>query len=324
MPIRFTSPSLGGHRQVVLGDREWEFGLSYRRLTADTWFVGSQIVPSAAPFGQPIRFNINTLDLSLAYGVTDQLSFRLTVPFTTGTQSKIHADSLRHENSATGIGDINVVGNYWLLDPVVHRGGNVGIGIGLKAPTGSYHSEDELFLLSKEAIQSPVHPGLQPGGGGWGILVEAQAYQRLSGALSGYFFGAYQMSPRTVTDVRFSPSAPGSLLSVTDVYHARAGFAYTLLPQGGASVSLGGRIDGIPVGDVIGGDEGYRSPGYSIFLDPGLAVSRGKGSFTVSVPVRLRGTFKRNVNDQNGVPGPTGDRGDLASYLIFLGYAHRF
>jgi hypothetical protein len=323
MPIRFTSPSLGGHRQVVLGDREWEFGLAYRRLTADTWFVGSEIVPSAVPGGQPILFNINTLDLSLAYGVTDRLSFRMTVPLTTARQSKIHPDSLRHENSATGLGDINLIGSYWLLDPVAHQGGNVAVGLGVKAPTGSYHREDELFLQSG-TILSPVHPGLQPGGGGWGILVEAQAYQRLSGALAGYFYGAYQMSPRTVTDVRFAPSAPGSLLSVTDVYHARAGFAYALLSQAGVSVSLGSRIDGIPVGDVIGGDEGFRTPGYSIFLDPGLAVSRGKGSFTVSVPVRLRGTFKLNVNDQNGVPGPTGDRGDLASYLIFLGYAHRF
>jgi hypothetical protein len=155
-------------------------------------------------------------------------------------------------------------------------------------------------------------------------VVEAQGYQRLSGALSGYFFGAYQMSPRTVTDVRFLPSAPASLLSVTDVYHARAGLAYALLPEAGVSLSLGGRIDGIPVGDLIGGDEGFRTPGYSMFLDPGLAVTRGKGSFTVSVPVRVRGTFKQNLNDQNGGPAPHGDRGDLASYLIFLGYAYRF
>jgi hypothetical protein len=323
MPIRFTSPSLGGHRQVVLGDREWELGLSYRRLTADTWFVGSEIVPSAAPGGQPIRFNINTLDFSLAYGVTNRLSFRLTVPFTTGTQSRIHPDGLRRETSATGLGDINLVGNYWLLDPVVHQGGNVGFGLGLKAPTGSYHSVDE-FGLPAGAIQFPVHPGIQPGGGGWGILVEAQAYQRLAGALSGYVFGAYQMSPRAVTDVTFTPTAPASVLSVTDVYHARAGFAYALLPEAGVSVSLGGRIDGIPVRDFIGGDEGFRAPGYTILLDPGLAVTRGKGTFTASVPVRLRGTFKQNLNDQTGGPPPPGDRGDLASYLIFLGYAYRF
>jgi hypothetical protein len=323
MPIRFTSPSLGGHRQVVLGQGEWEAGLSYRRLTADDWFVGSEITPSASPGGQPNLFNINTLDFSLAYAVTSRLSLRLTVPFTTGTNSAIHGDGLRHERSATGVGDINLVGNYWLRDPVVHQAGNVGFGLGLKAPTGSNHKEDE-FGLPSGVIQFPVHPGVQPGGGGWGILVEAQAYQRLAGALSGYLFGAYQMSPQAVTDVPFSPTAPGSLLSVNDVYHARAGLAYALWPQAGVSVSLGGRIDGIPVRDLIGGDEGFRAPGSIIFLDPGLSIARGKGTFTASVPVRLRGTFKQNLNDQAGGPPPSGDRGDLASYLIFLGYAHRF
>jgi hypothetical protein len=322
MPIRFTSPSLGGHRQVVLGAREWEVGLSYRHLTADDWFVGSEIRPEAAPGGQPNTFNIHTFDLSLAYGVSDRLGLRLTVPVTTGTNSRIHPDGTRHETSAAGIGDINLIGGYWLLDPTVPRGGNVAVGLGIKAPTGNYDVEDELGLPSG-VIRFPVHPGIQPGGGGWGILVEAQAYQRLAGDLSGYLFGSYQSSPRVATEIRFTPTAPSSWLSVTDVYHARAGLAYALA-QAGVSVSLGARIDGIPVRDIIGGDEGYRAPGYSLFLDPGLAISRGRGTFTASVPVRLYGTFKQNLNDQAGGPPPPGDRGDLASYLIFLGYAHRF
>ena len=216
-----------------------------------------------------------------------------------------------------------MLGNYWLLDPVSHQAGNIGLGLGLKAPTGSFHQEDVLGLPTGN-LQFPVHPGLQPGGGGWGILVEAQAYRRLAGALSGYLFGAYQLSPRVVADVKFTPAVPASLLSVTDLYHARAGVTYALLPRGALSVSLGGRIDGIPVHDLIGGSEGYRAPGYIMFLDPGLSITQGKGTFTVSIPVRLRGRFERNVNDEAGVPPPPGDRGDLASYLIFLGYARRF
>ena len=45
MPIRFTSPSLGGQRQVFLQGGEWEAGVAYRRLTAGDWFVGDKIVP---------------------------------------------------------------------------------------------------------------------------------------------------------------------------------------------------------------------------------------------------------------------------------------
>ena len=322
MPIRFTSPSLGGHRQVFLKAGEWEAGASYRRLTADDWFVGDEIRPELAPGGAPNRFNVNTIDLSLEYGVTERLGLRLTVPLSTGSNSRVHPDGNRRETSATGIGDVNLVGTYWVLDPVTHAGGNVSIGFGLKAPTGSNDVEDD-FGLPSGTVQHPVHPGIQLGDGGWGIVVQAQAYHRLTGPLSGYLFGSYQLSPREQTSVTFTPTMTQGL-SVPDVYHARAGLGYAALPEAGVSVSLGTRIDGIPVRDIVGGDNGYRAPGYTLYLDPGLAVSRGRGTFTASVPVRLRGTFKPNLNDLNGGLPPRGDNGDLASYLIFLGYAYRF
>jgi hypothetical protein len=135
--------------------------------------------------------------------------------------------------------------------------------------------------------------------------------------LSAYVFGAYQVSPEEKTDVLFTPTAPTSALSVYDVYHARAGLGYAVWPEQGLSVNLGVRVDGIPVRDVVGKDGGFRAPGYTTYLDPGLALSSGAGVFTLNIPVRLHGEFKPNVNGD-------GDRGDLASYLIFLGYAHRF
>lgn len=324
MPIRFTSPSLGGHRQVFLKQGEWEAGAAYRRLTADDWFVADEIHPELSPGGEPNQFNINTVDLSLAYGVTDRLNLRLTVPLSTGTNSRIHGDGVRRETSATGVGDINLVGSMWLLEPTTHPGGNVSLGLGVKAPTGSNDVEGELGLRPGEVVQHPVHPGLQLGSGGWGIQVELQAYQRLYGRLSGYAFGAYQLSPEEKTDVLFTPTAPTSALSAYDVYHVRAGLGYTAWPEQGLSVSLGVRMDGIPVRDVLGKDGGFRAPGYTTYLDPGLALARGPGVFTLSIPVRLHGEFKQNVNDLNGGPPPSGDRGDLASYLLFLGYAHRF
>jgi hypothetical protein len=323
MPIRFTSPSLGGHRQVFLQAGEWEMGAAYRRLTADDWFVRDEIHPELSPNGGPVQFNINTLDLSLAYGVTERLSLRLTVPLSTGTQSRIYPDEVRRENSATGLGDINLVGSMWLLQPATHPGGNVALGLGVKAPTGSNEVQGEFGLASGAVIQHPVHPGLQLSDGGWGILIQAQAFQRLHGRLSGYVFGAYQMSPQEQTDVLFAPTSPYTL-SVYDVYHARAGLGYAAWPAQGLSVSLGVRRDGIPVRDVVGGDGGFRAPGYTTYLDPGLALARGRGVFTLSIPVRLHGEFKPNVNDESGGTPPNGFQGDLASHLIFVGYAHRF
>jgi hypothetical protein len=325
MPIRFTSPSLGGHRQVFLKDGEWEAGVAYRRLTADDWFVGDQIVPSAAPGGQPNRFSIHTVDLSLAYGVARRLSLRLTVPLSTGTNSRIHGDMRRHETSATGIGDVNVVGTFWLLDPLASTKGNIALGFGLKAPTGSHEVEDE-HGTATGTIQFPVHPSVQLGDGGWGLLLQAQAYRHLVDRLSGYVFGSYMLSPRERTEVLFHPAFPENFVSVPDVYHARLGLAYAAWPQGGLSLSLGGRLDGIPAHDIIGGDLGFRNPGYTLFLEPGFALERGRGTLTLSVPLRVRGKFVRSANDEAGIPGPgpDGARGDLASYLVYLGYAFRF
>src|SRR5439155_1341411 len=83
--------------------------------------------------------------------------------------------------------------------------------------------------------------------------------------------------PRESTEVASPiPGTPVVHLAVPDVYSARAGIAYALAPARGISLSLGGRIDGIPQGDLIGGrDNSFRRPGYALYLDPGIALRRG-------------------------------------------------
>ena len=57
------------------------------------------------------------------------------------------------------------------------------------------------------------------------------------------------------------------------------------------------------------------------YLDPGLAFARGGGIWTVNVPLRLHQNFKRSMVDlQKGTSGG----GDLAKYLILVGYTWRF
>ena len=95
MPVRFTSPSLGGHRQAILQPGSFELGLSYRHLKADDWIILDTLTPSdgsRAPGGQLNVFNINSVDFSLAYGVSERLSLQLTVPTASGSNSRIHPD----------------------------------------------------------------------------------------------------------------------------------------------------------------------------------------------------------------------------------------
>src|SRR5881396_3461814 len=132
MPVRFTSPSLGGQRTSFIG--------------ADEWYVGTQVNEARAPFGQPLYLNINSLDFSVSYGLSDRLSLTLTLPLSYGTHSRFYADTARHKVSAHGLGDVNLVGNLWLLDPKVHVAGNVALGLGIKTPSGAYEFKDDFFL----------------------------------------------------------------------------------------------------------------------------------------------------------------------------------
>lgn len=321
MPVRFITPSLGGQRQQDVGPHQWQVGLAYRRLTADKWYVGTQVREDLSPFGGPLHLNINSLDLTLTYGVTSRVSVALTLPFAHGAQTRWYVDSVSHTVAAGGLGDINLVGTMWLRDPVAGPSGNLALGLGVKTPSGSNHVEDDFFTKT-DTTRYVVDQSIQLGDGGWGLLFQLQGFQRLAGRVYGYVSGSYLASPRKKTDVAF-PTINGTpssiLLSVPDVYSARLGVAYVIAPERGLSVSLGGRLDGIRVRDLIGGaDDGFRRPGYELYLDPGASYTLGKGTVTVSVPVKLAQDFKPDLVPTH----PKG--GDLAEYLIFVGYRYRF
>ncbi|SPF56092.1 conserved exported hypothetical protein [Candidatus Sulfopaludibacter sp. SbA4] len=318
MPVRFLSPSLGGSGGPLKA-HGWEVGVAFRHLGADQWFVGTDVRESAAPFGQPLFLNIDSLDVNVSYGVSDRISVTLTVPFSRGTHSRFYADGVRHKVSAAGLGDVSLVGNVWLRNPAKHPNGNVALGVGLKTPSGNNAVVDDFFQANGSAIQSPVDQSIQLGDGGLGIVLQAQAFQKLFNRASAYFYGWYLMTPREQTAVP-SPSA-GVPLSVPDVYSLRSGVTYALRPKQGISASLGTRIDGIPVRDIVGGSNGFRRPGYSLYLDPGLGIVRGRGTWTVNVPLRVHQNFKRSLVDvEMGASGG----GDLANYLIIVGYSRRF
>ncbi len=320
MPVRFTSPSLGGQRDGFFKKGEWQVSASYRRLEADQWFVGTDVNEAAAPFGKPLYLDINTLDLSLTYAFSRRANVTLTVPLSYGTHSRFYADGVRHKVSGRGVGDVNAIANVWVLDPNMHLDGNIALGFGIKAPTGNNHIEDDFFAADGSITKRVVDQSIQPGDGGWGFIAQVQAYRRIASRLNAYAFGSYLISPKKKTDVP-SPLA-GVVLSVPDAYSVRAGIAYALAPSYGLSVNLGARVDGIPLRDVIGGgDDGFRRPGHTLYLDPGGAMRVGKQEFTLSVPIRLRQNFSRSLIDrERSFKGG----GDLADYLVFAGYSVRF
>lgn len=320
MPVRFTSPSLGGQRDGFFKPGEWEVALSARRLHADEWFVGRNVDEASAPFGKPLFLDINSIDLSVSHGVSRRASITLTVPMSYGRHSRLYADHVRHAVTARGVGDINAIANVWLWNPDAATDGNISVGLGAKAPTGNSRVEDDFFAADGSVSRRVVDQSIQLGDGGWGFIVQAQGYRRLRERLTGYAFGSYLVAPKKKSTVA-SPLA-GVTLSVPDVYSTKAGVAFALAPAHGLSTSLGVRMDGLPLRDVVGGgDDGFRRPGYTLYLDPGAAMTMGRHEVTLSMPIRLRQDFSRSLIDrERNLPGG----GDLARYLLFAGYSVRW
>src|SRR5262245_26081497 len=102
-PIRFTTPvNLGGGGQAYAqSGGQWQWGMSYRRLASNEFFVGSEKT-SGPGGGPPPEFRIHTFVADVAYAFNDQFRLRLAVPFSTG-QVVTGPDSARTAQNATGI-----------------------------------------------------------------------------------------------------------------------------------------------------------------------------------------------------------------------------
>lgn len=319
MPLRFTSPSLGGQATTFLRPHEWQAGVAVRRVATNKFFVGTAEDETAAPGGQPLRLRLNSADLSVSYGVSERTALSLTVPFFYGTGSNLNPDGLRHQVSTSGIGDINATGTLWLAAPSRHPTGNVQVGLGIKAPTGSHDLARDFFAPDGSVSQEPVTQTLQLGDGGWAIPVQVQAFQQIFPRGSVYASGAYSISLREHTDVLWPPA--NALWGVPDVYSARVGLAYAVAPASGLSMSLGGRIDGTTSSDLFGGHDDYmRHNGYTMYLDPGLSLVSGRSQFTVSVPVRIRHNYLSTVLSDGTIRPGVGGVGD---FVVYAGYSMR-
>jgi hypothetical protein len=320
-PIRFTTPvNLGGEGQAYQRARAWQVTLAYRRLVSNDWFVGTEESSSRAPGGQSPVFKIHTLVADVAYSINDRYRLRLSMPVSTGSLSRIWPDRSHHEQTATGIGDMSLLGEAWILSPRSHERGNVSVGLGIKAPTGSHRIASQ-FYTAAGAVDFPADQTIQPGDGGWAVILQTQAFRQVTERTHAYAFASYMASPKARSDVEWQPNS-GQYWSVPDVYSARLGGAFSVWPDQGITVSLGGRIDGIPVHDLVGGgdDDTIKRTAYIVLADPGLSLARGKGTITLSVPYRLKVNRQKSLFEQrtNGL-----NAGGFAKYLVFASYSHQ-
>lgn len=320
-PIRFTTPvSLGGQEEAYQPSGEWQLTLAYRRLVSSDWFVGTTEAPERAPGGKSPVFRVHTVVADVAYSLNDRYRLKISIPASAGSLTRTWPDGQIHEQTATGIGDISIIGESWVFRPRSHERGNIAVGAGFKAPTGS-HTIASKFYTASGAVDFPADQTIQPGDGGWAILAHVRAFRQATERMYGYAVASYMASPKARSNVEWVPQS-GQFWSVPDVYSARAGAALSVLPEQGLTASFGARIDGIPVRDLLGGgdDDTIKRSAYVIFADPGLSLSSGRSIVTLSIPYRLKVNRQKSLLEQR-----TGmlNAGGFASYLVFASYTHR-
>ncbi|MBX3746806.1 MAG: hypothetical protein KF833_15965 [Verrucomicrobiae bacterium] len=305
-------------------------------------------------------------DVGVSYTFSPRYSASLVLPFVYSDRSSLYEHSAggRHHTQAGGLGDLRLSGYAWVIDPATAPKGNIQFGLGMKFPTGDYKATDT-YQTARGPEVHYVDQSIQPGDGGWGFSTEMFGYQRIADRLSAYVQGFYLFNPESENGVSSRTSnfrgktyqallngaAAGNAtaiarldraeslgyanykslednMSIADQYMVRGGLSYLLWPKYSTILSLGGRVEGVPSEDLLGTSDGFRRPGYTVSIEPGISASYSRYTLAVTAPVALyRNRIASEPDKRWGeitqlgtVPGDAA----FADYVITAAFSFRF
>jgi hypothetical protein len=328
---RLDAPVLGA-QDTYDGPDRWEVSASWRYQRSFRHFVGSKEQVNREEDGSQVINKIHQAEVGIRYNATDVWSVSVGIPYLIAQRSSPIRDTTgavvdRYTTHGTGVGDVTVTVRRLLWNPKEHPQGNISLGLGIKLPTGQDDVTDTTTRLVNgqfvNTIQT-VDQSIQPGDGGFGAILDFQGFRRIAHSGFTLFSSAtYLINPSNTNGVKTYRTGLGEgVMSVADQYLARIGCSYSNPSWKGFSVSLGGRVEGVPVEDLIGGSDGFRRPGYAVSVEPGVSYSKGPHTIALSVPIAEYRNRQRSVPDRM-VPGRHGDAA-FADYLILLGYWRKF
>ena len=206
MLIRQNAPVFGANGSVYQQPGDWQVTLSSRNLVSNDHFSGT-IEQHQRQAVQSYVNNIqNLLDIGVSRALTPRITVSLGIPFVDSSWAlrdpaypfpQERREIVQH---GRGIGDISVTGRTWVLDPDTHDAWNVAVGGGMKFPTGNARYQDRFIdrIDRTEALRY-VDQSVQPGDGGWGIMLEGHAFWRVKRAFL-FGSGSYLVNPQDTND----------------------------------------------------------------------------------------------------------------------------
>jgi len=246
VPARLLAPSLGAinaccaieEGSPYLQPNQFAVSASYRWLHSFREFHGDTELPYPTDPSLYANTHVHGFELSIIYQVTRRFSVTLELPIQTADRTSYYEHDFvrRFTTSASGIGDLRLIGNAWLFDPAKYHDGNISLSLGVKFTTGNDDATD-IFHQPTGPVERPVDPAIQPGDGGFGIVTELSAFQKIYRQLFAYAQGVYLINPRDSNHVQ-QPTGNEEFFtlgefgytynSVPDQYLARVGLGYVL------------------------------------------------------------------------------------------------
>jgi hypothetical protein len=309
----------GSHDSGFLDSGRWQLSIGFRKQRSHRHFVGTEEQKQRAIQGTEVVNNIYLYDVALTYAINKRFNITASLPVQRATRRRGTSTQIFH---SVGFGDLSVMGRMWLRRPPAESGWNISFGVGLKLPTGKAGLENTTIGSNGQPVTAAVDQSIQLGDGGWGIPLDIQAYKRI-GKTTLYASATYLLNPRDTNGVKTGRGRPSeAIMSVADQYLARIGIARPVPHTRSFAFTVGWRIEGVMVRDLIGKSNGFRRPGYGMAIEPGLQYFRKRDVWSITVPIAAGRNRKRSVSDIL-VGNPGGDAA-FADYMILIGYSHRF
>ncbi|WP_214226090.1 hypothetical protein [Pedobacter sp. B4-66] len=310
----------------------WVFNANTRYFKSDKHFKGDVYQKERIELGTEVINHQFATDLSLIRIFNSRWSMMLDVPIISNARSSLyeHGRKERHSMHSFGLGDIRVAAYRWLFNPATSPKANVQVGLGIKFATGDYDYKDYWQNVGPGGGPElrTVDQSIQLGDGGTGLTLELNSFVNIKHNLGLYANAFYLSNPRQNNGVRtyrelVSPSlANEAISSVPDQFMARVGANYAVDKF---VISAGGRVEGIPIHDVIGGSGDFRRPGYVISVEPSLTYQLSRINIYASVPAAVYRKRTQSVTDRARSTNTTFVNGDaaFADYSVNLGISFR-
>lgn len=311
-----------------LAPGDFEFGISYRHQFSYIHFVGPTEQTYRIQQGTQVENKINLENFAVTYQISRRFSVTADIPLLTASR---HTNDSSIVYTSAGIGDASILLQSWIWKPDGESGskGNVLVGVGALAPTGS-DSVQNTVLNNGKIVTAPVDYSVQPGQGAWGIPLQWIAFRNWRSNQI-YFNGSYLMMTKDLGARNSRAANPVTLTqynAVSDQYLYEAGVAHPFSRVRGLTVLFGPRMEGVPARNLlpVGDNLGFRRPGFAISVEPGIQYVRNGNMFSVTI---ARAIYRdRTVSVPDELTGGHGDAAFanwvwLASYTFRVRHADR-